>query len=617
MSDIPSAGGIGPVVAVSRSPDKLDIFTVGRDGVVYTAAWQPGDRAWRGWWPIPGVVAAPCAPVSAVSRSKDKLDVFVVGLDGRVHTAAWEAGDDHWRGWWTIGDLKTVLHAPIAAVSRSADKLDIFATDVDGRVRTAAWRPGDPAWRGWWQIADGTAPPGAPVGVASRSADKLDVFVVGMDGRVFTAAWEPGETAWRGWWRIGNMQTQPRTPVTAISRSSDKLDVFVVGGDRGVYTAAWQPDDTHWRGWWRIGSATAPARSSVAAESRSADKIDVFVTRSDGSIATAAWQPGDETWRGWWQIAEGTTLAGAPVNCISRSKDKLDVFSIRMDGRVHTAAWQPGDKAWRGWWVVGDLVCGMTDPGVESWHKVGVAFSSENTGHSEEAQGVTTDGQAWFLASNGSKTVRKYGDGTTLLGEIAVPQGKQGGHVGAPGFFRGRVYVPIQKPYGVWRTQADFSDQQWLPVDTSDNRLSWCDVNPLNGRLYTSMFDIFSGQKAVLFAYDRDTMVRRPEDDITLGTTPFYLDRIQGGVFTANGRVILSRSDPNGIFCFSALTGYCFGAKKLGDFGSDGSEVEGVTVRAWQFGSTPAHVHVLELDNDASKDDCYLHGFQVPDGARL
>ena len=314
----------------------------------------------------------------------------------------------------------------------------------------------------------------------------------------------------------------------------------------------------------------------------------------------------------------GTTLAGAPIGSVSRSTDKLDVFSIGQDGRVYTAAWQPGDTAWRGWWVVGKLVCGMGDPGVDAWHKVGVAFSSENTGHSEEAQGVTTDGQAWYLASNGSKTVRKYGAGTKLLGQIAVPQGKQGGHVGAPGFFRGWLYVPIQKPYGVWRTTGDFSREQWLPVDTSDNRLPWCAVNPLNGRLYTSMFDIWSGQKAVLFAYDRDTLIRRPEDDIILGSTPIYLDRIQGGVFTVHGRVILSRSDPNGIFCFSALTGHCFGARKLGDFGSDASEAEGVTVRAWQFNGTAAHVHVLELDNDGpSKDDCYLHSFQVPDPDRL
>jgi hypothetical protein len=32
--------------------DTLDIFTTGLDGEIYTAAWQPGDTAWRGWWLI-------------------------------------------------------------------------------------------------------------------------------------------------------------------------------------------------------------------------------------------------------------------------------------------------------------------------------------------------------------------------------------------------------------------------------------------------------------------------------------------------------------------------------------------------------------------------------------
>jgi hypothetical protein len=42
--------------------------------------------------------------VTAVSRSADKLDVFVVGTDGRVWTAAWEPDfADGWHGWWPVG----------------------------------------------------------------------------------------------------------------------------------------------------------------------------------------------------------------------------------------------------------------------------------------------------------------------------------------------------------------------------------------------------------------------------------------------------------------------------------------------------------------------------------
>jgi len=614
---VPGAG-LGPVSIVSRSANKLDAFAVGLDGRVYTAAWQPGDTKWRGWWRIDGIEAAPCAPVTALSRSPDLLDVFVVGLDGRVHTAAWQKGDGTWRGWWTIGAVKTALHAPIGAVVRSADKMDIFVAGLDARVHTAAWQKGDTKWRGWWKV--GTAipvPPGAPVTAVSRSTDKIDVFVVGSDHRAYTAAWQKGDTKWRGWWKVGAFQTPPRTPVGAISRSADKLDVFATGADGRVYTAAWQKGDDKWRGWWPVANFITQKRSPVSAASRSADHLDIFTTGPDGKVYTAAWQPGDTAWRGWWVVRDLASVPGTPVGVACRSANKLDLVAPAKDGRIYTAAWQKGDAAWRGWWSVSNLITGMTDPGVSKWKKVGVAFKVENVAHSEEAQGMTTDGSAWFLSSNNSKSIRKYGAGAKLLAEVKIPQGSKG-HVGALGCFEGRLYVAIQGPHGVWQATTDFQDRFFTEAEKGAGRFPWCDVNPLNGRLYTSEFDHWNNANGILFAYDKDTLQRCPEDDIGLGNTPIHFDRIQGGVFTRRGRVILSRSGPNGIFCFSAITGRCFGGKKLGDFGSTGSEVEGVTVRTWQFAGKPAHVHVLELDNDwADEDDCYLHSYQVPEPDRL
>jgi hypothetical protein len=94
-----------PVHAVSRSLNKLDIFATDVNGVIVTAAWEPTFTDWwHGWWDLKGGRAAPGAPVTAVSRSRDKLDVFVVGNDSRVWTAAWEPTfTDWWHGWWPIG----------------------------------------------------------------------------------------------------------------------------------------------------------------------------------------------------------------------------------------------------------------------------------------------------------------------------------------------------------------------------------------------------------------------------------------------------------------------------------------------------------------------------------
>jgi hypothetical protein len=127
-------------------------------------------------------IAARSPAVSAASRSADKLDIMVARPDGVVVTTAWEPGDKAWRGWWTIADLRTTAGAPITAVVRSKDHLDAFAVASGGHVISAAWQPGDKAWRGWWRIADMKTLPGTAIGAVSRSADKLDVSVTGLDG---------------------------------------------------------------------------------------------------------------------------------------------------------------------------------------------------------------------------------------------------------------------------------------------------------------------------------------------------------------------------------------------------------------------------------------------------
>jgi hypothetical protein len=92
-----------PVTAVSRSADKLDVFAIGTDNTTYTAAWEPAFAdGWHGWWNLNGGKAAHGSSVTAVSRRADFLDVFVVGLDGRVYSAAWSPGHA-WAGWWPMG----------------------------------------------------------------------------------------------------------------------------------------------------------------------------------------------------------------------------------------------------------------------------------------------------------------------------------------------------------------------------------------------------------------------------------------------------------------------------------------------------------------------------------
>ena len=346
-----------PVHAVSRSADKLDIFFTSQDGKVMSAAWEPSmPNWWQGFWHIQGGMAAAGAPVTAVCRGPDKLDIFVVGTDNHVYTAAWRPDSHGWQGWWRIGNITVPHRTPVHAVSRSADKLDIFVTDTAGRVMSAAWEPAfSDGWHGWWHINGGMGAPGAPVTAVVRSADKLDIFVVGTDGGAWTAAWQPSFGSWHGWWRIGTARFPALAEINAVSRSADKLDIFATANGGETLTAAWEPAFSDgWHGWWRIQGGAAQPGAPIHAAVRSANQLDVFVTGTDGFIYTAAWQPSFGAWHGWWRLNGGRATLGGAVTAVSRSSNKLDAFVAGGDSRIWTAAWQPEfTDWWHGWWPMG------------------------------------------------------------------------------------------------------------------------------------------------------------------------------------------------------------------------------------------------------------------------
>jgi hypothetical protein len=131
-----------PVVAVSRRPNLLDIFAVGGDGNIWTAWWAPGLTEWGG----PALINTnnsriPAGDpfVSAVSRSQDKLDIFTTDYLGNILTASWQPGFSQWTEWRQVAQGVTVSNGSyVTAVSRGTDLLDVFVVGLDGRVYTAA-----------------------------------------------------------------------------------------------------------------------------------------------------------------------------------------------------------------------------------------------------------------------------------------------------------------------------------------------------------------------------------------------------------------------------------------------------------------------------------------------
>jgi hypothetical protein len=358
-----------PVSAVSRDPTCLDVFAVGRDGRIMAAAWEQPllHGKWRGWWHIRGGKTSKNGAIASVSRDHGKLDVFVVGLNGTVYTAAWSENvkESEWRGWWPIGGVEVPVGSPVGAVSRSPTRLDVFVVAKDGLVYTAAWdqNVSQGKWRGWWNIGGMTAPPGAAISAVARDANKLDIFIVGNDGHVYTAAWDHFVDGgkWRGWWNIQEGKNcPPGALVSSVSRDPNKLDVFVVGNNGRIYAAAWDKnvEQGKWRGWWNIQDGkNCPAGAPVNVVSRHPNNLDVFVVGNDGRVYAAA---SDQTasqgqWQGWWNIQEGKNCPpGAPVAAAARDANKLGIFVVGNDGVVYTAAWDKNadPNKWHGWWKI-------------------------------------------------------------------------------------------------------------------------------------------------------------------------------------------------------------------------------------------------------------------------
>jgi hypothetical protein len=351
-----AASPAGRISVVSMKPDSLT--TVGADhlGDVRFASFDGGPSWWQGWTYLLRGRTAPGGSITAVSRRPGYLDVFMVGLDGRVYTAAYDPSN-RWKGWWAIGTLRAPVGAYVGCVSRRLDRLDVFVTDNAGRVMTAAWEPAFiDGWHGWWQLRTGRAAPGAPVSAVSRATDKLDVFVIGTNGGVYAAVQPRSTDGWQDWRRVGNAIAPSRALVSCTSRSRDKLDIFVTDSVGRTLTASWEPAFTDgWHGWWHIRGGWAQAGSPIHAVSRSIDKLDIFVAGVDGGTYTAQWQPSFiDGWHGWFWLRGGATGLGGTITCVSRGMDKLDVVTVGANRRPYTASWEPTfTDGWHGWSPMG------------------------------------------------------------------------------------------------------------------------------------------------------------------------------------------------------------------------------------------------------------------------
>ncbi len=287
----------GGLAAIARNPDHLDVFWIRPEGGVSTSWWHAGTPHWN--WAAPRSIApardALPGALTVAARNPDQLDVFWIGPDRAIRTAAWNP----WRDWlppWSITG-PGVAHYPggaLSVVSRTRDQLDLFWVRPDGGVTTAwwnaaanwPWRPIAPA--GHVLIGSSREPRRSALTAIARRPDQLDVFWIGPDGGIGTTAWNPHRD-WPAPWPIAWPGAAAPGAIAAASRSPGQLDLAWISNEGFVQQLGF---DERLTGGWAGLTATGPGKAvpgAVGLVGRRVHHLDAFWVRPDRAIGTNWW----------------------------------------------------------------------------------------------------------------------------------------------------------------------------------------------------------------------------------------------------------------------------------------------------------------------------------------
>jgi hypothetical protein len=272
--------------------------------------------------------------------------------------------------------------------------------------------------------------------------------------------------------------------------------------------------------------------------------------------------------------------------------------------------------------------------------------SDREPGWSDELQGVTHDRTTWFFTQE--HTVWMFPLSHDLSDEVIATDrsysstslGINGDtHLGDCDYYQGRLYIPIER--GLPRVLAATVGSSSLHVGPRDiaplaaqaappSEAPWCAVNPLNGLLYSSYFDIAADQgllvykplhSAIGFTLDFvGNFTLHDENGATMS-----VNRVQGGAFSPRGHLYLVSDEPSGgILAFDMLTGRIVHRipvdyQPFADILLYGTvrkeELEGITIWDLDPGYVPGisgQLHLIMIDNYGSgDDDLYFKHFAV------
>lgn len=340
----------------------LQVFMVGDNHGLYTdyETSPSASTSWSGWKGLGGYWPTTDG-IGVGTNASGKLQVFLVGTDGHVYSAAQKAADDFdaWTSWGMITDNTFPSGDQMNVWSNADGHLEVFLRGFTNSLYTAYQTAPNNGWAGWTDIG-GAWDSRDPIAVTTDPTGQLEVLMEGTTGKLYTAYEKAASvpTSWTGWSAISSDTFPYETPLSVFNNQSGRPQLYAVDGAGDLLTTSLVSTES-WNS--KIYNLQRPAvdlraTGTVGVGINASGKVQLFAEGTNGVIYSI-YQVGANDYTTWnpWSVLQGAVWpAGDSIPAESNANQKIQVFNLGADTQLHTeyqgsSGWTNGPSLGGGW----------------------------------------------------------------------------------------------------------------------------------------------------------------------------------------------------------------------------------------------------------------------------
>lgn len=236
--------GRGHITAISRTPDRHEVFFVPRGyQVVHIERWRKNG----GWWggtPSIGKNVDPNTAFGVVSRSSNMLESFWIRNDRALMHAYTVNDGDSWVSDVVLDANADANPSSVTAMSRNANSMVVAWTTSKGKLEVIRYETS--TWTGSSITAENTVAGTSKIAALSITPNMMNLFWIGTDGLVHQSYWT--SSMWNSQWTTTVLSSYPANVggISAVSMNSNHMEVFWTSPDGTLYHAYWTTAQNGW-----------------------------------------------------------------------------------------------------------------------------------------------------------------------------------------------------------------------------------------------------------------------------------------------------------------------------------------------------------------------------------